>query len=171
LDPSLLISNGSKSSKSTAQVNHWDRVPTEIVLEILSKLSIGEVFSFASSCRNLYHQFGNPAFISLLLRTQLRRPLSSSYWFLPVATVKGEVEKFYQAFDESWASKSEAKTSNSADSSIVFHPDFPLFEFFRINYDTDSMKNRRRLWRISQQFRGEWYKYRTEGMQRTRSDI
>jgi hypothetical protein len=145
----------------------WQNCPVEIILEILLNLPISHILSFTSSCRHFYHSFGNPEFLSLLLRMQLRWPLSDAYWFLPVATVKGEVEQFRKACEESILSELFATTSASSDVSIVFDANFPLLEFFRINYRTDSMKNRRRLWRISRQFREEWYRYRTEGRERS----
>jgi hypothetical protein len=145
----------------------WQNCPVEIVLEILLNLPIGHILSFTSSCRHFYHRFGNPEFLSLILRTWLRHPLSAAYWFLPVAAVKGEVEKFRKVCEESISSELLATASTSLDVSIVFEVDFPLLEFFRINYRTDSMKNRRWLWRISRQFREEWYRYRTEGRERS----
>jgi hypothetical protein len=96
----------------------------------------------------------------------LSKPLSDVYWFLPVATVRGEVEKFVKVCEESKPSGAAVKTSISPDAAVVFDADFPLWDFFRVNYCTDSMKNRRRLWRISLQFREEWYKYRTEGWEK-----
>ncbi|PVG01679.1 hypothetical protein CPB86DRAFT_781492, partial [Serendipita vermifera] len=50
--------------------------------------------------------------------------------------------------------------------SAVFEAEFPLLEFIHANYATDSMRNRRRLWKISQQFREEWHQYRTGGFKR-----
>jgi hypothetical protein len=96
----------------------------------------------------------------------LSRPLSDAYWFLPVATVQGEVEKFLKVCEESKTSGGAVKASTSPDASVVFDADFPLWDFFRANYRTDSMKNRRRLWRISLRFSEEWYKYRTEGWEK-----
>ncbi|PVF91196.1 hypothetical protein CPB86DRAFT_719915 [Serendipita vermifera] len=137
-------------------VGHWESLPTEIIIDILSSLSIEEVLSFTSCCRYLYHKFGNQSFLSILLRTRLRLPLSDVYWFLPVSSVKGEVEKFCGACVQ-------ANVSLLDSSDVMFDQDFPLFTFFRTNYRSDSMRSRRRLWRISQQFRREWYKYRTKG--------
>jgi hypothetical protein len=145
--------------KGPITCGHWETLPTEIVIDILSHLSIPQVLCFASSSRYLYHRFGNPAFLSMLLRSQLRQPNSSIHWVLPVDTVKGEVEKFYQACNESM----ESVPKESTDASIAFDGNFPLLEFLQTNWTTDSMRNRRRFWRISQQFRREWYKYRTEG--------
>jgi hypothetical protein len=141
----------------------WRDLPTEIVLEILSDLSIEEVLSFNSSCRSFYHRYGNPSFLSHLLRAWLRQPLSDVYWFLPVATVKGEVDKFREVCEESRPSNAKVTDLESEGASMAFKTDFPLLEFFRANHSTDSMRNRRRLWRISQQFREIWHDYRTSG--------
>ncbi|PVG01671.1 hypothetical protein CPB86DRAFT_812300 [Serendipita vermifera] len=142
--------SGTQVAQPINTAGPWQNLPTEMALKILSDLSIDEVLSFTTSCRYLYHKFGEPGFLSMLLRAQLRIPLSDVYWFLPVSTVEGEVAKFCEACDESKAS----------DISVVFNPAFPLWDFFRANYASDSMRNRRRFWRISQQFRQEWYKYR-----------
>jgi hypothetical protein len=142
----------------------WDKLPTEIILEILRDLSIFEVLSFSSSCRSFRYLFASPAFISSLLREQLHRPLSSMYWFMPVGTVEGEVEKFLQACKLPRLPDKEGNTElPSTESCDIFSLNFPLHDFVRRNYQTESMRNRRRLWRISQQFRREWYRYRTEG--------
>jgi hypothetical protein len=142
----------------------WDRLPTEIVLEILGNLSIRDVLSFTSCCRMFHMGFGNKAFLSSLLRGQLRRPLSSIYWFMPVNTVMGEVERFDEACKNSITLNSDGKNEPSLpDLALCFTYEFPLYDFVRTNYRTESMRNRRRLWRISQQFRHEWYRYRTEG--------
>ncbi|PVG01681.1 hypothetical protein CPB86DRAFT_83551 [Serendipita vermifera] len=141
---------------------HWGKLPTEIVLEVLSDLPLNELLSFASIFRYFYHKFGDSNFLSSLLRIQMRRPLSDTHWFMPVATVKGEVGKFCAACNESKSSEIGVTISKSAEGYVTFGAGFPLFEFFRTNFNTDSMKNRKRLWRISQQFRDEWYTYRTE---------
>ncbi|CAG8648542.1 4255_t:CDS:10, partial [Acaulospora colombiana] len=134
-------STGIRVARSVRGIGHWKTVPVEIVIEVLCNLSIQEVLSFGSSCRDCY-------------------------WFLPVANVEGEVEKFLKACKESKYLRPNATRLKSSCNSTIFDPDFPTLDFFRANYSSDSMKNRRRLWRISQQFRQEWYKYRTEGYKR-----
>ncbi|PVG01674.1 hypothetical protein CPB86DRAFT_83415 [Serendipita vermifera] len=156
IDSSFRHSSDISAPQQGTNIGHWQSLPTEIMLSILSILSIKEVLAFTSSCRYLYHKFGNPDFLSILLRTRLRLPLSDVYWFLPVSSVKGEAKKFCEA-----CGPVNVSLLNSSD--VVFDQDFPLFTFFRTNYPSDSMRNRRRLWRISQQFRAEWYKYRTKG--------
>ncbi|PVG01672.1 hypothetical protein CPB86DRAFT_812301 [Serendipita vermifera] len=163
LDSSLWHPSAIPASQPGTPIGHWQRLPTEIVINVLSNSSIDDILRFTSSCRYFYHNFGNPDFLSMLLRTQLRLPLSDAYWFSPVSTVDGEVEKFCQACDQSKSSKANGMLPRSSDVSGVFKADFPLWDFFRANYPSDSMRNRRRLWRISQQFRQEWYKYRTKG--------
>ncbi|PVG01676.1 hypothetical protein CPB86DRAFT_823596 [Serendipita vermifera] len=149
--------------KSVKSIGHWRNVPAEIVIAIFSDLSIKEVLSFTSSCSYFHHEFGSTHFLSMLLRTQLRLPLSGSYWFLPVDRVQGEVKKFGEACHKSKHTGANPPLPKLWEVSVVFDLDFPLLQFFRDNYTSDSMKNRRRLWRISQQFRAEWYRYRTEG--------
>ncbi|PVG01128.1 hypothetical protein CPB86DRAFT_140199 [Serendipita vermifera] len=140
---------------------------------ILVDLSIQDVLSFVFSCQSLFIRFGNADFLSSVLRSQLVRLLSDIYWFMPVLDLPGEVEKFCKACHESISrpggsddGKEESGNQTKAEStdlSIVFDRNFPLFDFIRNNWFTDSMRNRRRLWRITQRFRQEWYKYWTEG--------
>jgi hypothetical protein len=144
--------------------NVWHKMPVELVLEIFMDLSPRDVSSFISSCRYLHHRFGNSAFLSSVFKVLLRSPHSSIHWFMPVATVSGEVEKFCKACNDSWSSESDEPAAQCLDGgSIVFSKEFPLVQFFRANHLTLSMQNRHRLWKIAQQFRREWYKYRTEG--------
>lgn len=150
-------------SEVSEELKKWDKLPTEIRLEIFANVSIPDFFAFTSSCRYFHLQFGNHNFVSSLMRTQLRRPLSSLHWFLPVTDVKGEVETFCHACNESRTPESETPSQMAEGIPMVFDPNFPLFQYVRTNWITDSMKNRRRIWRITQQFRQEWYKYRTEG--------
>ncbi|PVF91195.1 hypothetical protein CPB86DRAFT_878641 [Serendipita vermifera] len=150
-------------SQSVTSTGHWQNIPAEIVIEILSNLSVKEVLYFASSCRQFHHRFGGCDFLAILLRAQFRLPLSGSYWFLPVPNVEGEVEKFCKACNGSKSGKPNVLLPKSSDVSVILDPEFPIVDFFRANYSSDSMRNRRRLWRISQQFRREWYRYRTEG--------
>ncbi|PVF91194.1 hypothetical protein CPB86DRAFT_792216, partial [Serendipita vermifera] len=125
-------------SQSGRSVGQWQTLPTEIVVEILSNVSLKGLLSFISSCRHLHHKFGDSSFLSMLLRTQLPLPLSDIHWFLPVSTVKGEVEKFVEACNESKSHASNAVLSRSLKALVTFDPDFPLWDFFRTNYPSDS---------------------------------
>ncbi|PVF98446.1 hypothetical protein CPB86DRAFT_814818 [Serendipita vermifera] len=160
-----LRSSGSRHPPGALQsATMWRKMPAEIVLEILVNLSSSDVVSFTSSCRYLHHHFGNPAVLSSVLRALLRSPESSIHWFMPVAAVNGEVEGFCRACNDSWSSENNEPAAQSPDGvAILFASEFPILEFFRANYLTLSMQNRFRLWKIAQQFRQEWYKYRTEG--------
>ncbi|PVF98442.1 hypothetical protein CPB86DRAFT_361019 [Serendipita vermifera] len=148
---------GMQVLQPSANAGQWQNLPTEVIIEIFSNLSFYRILSLTSSCRYLYYNFGNPSFLSVLLRRFLCLPYSQAYWFLPVPAVKGEVDKFSKACQESMPGVS---LPNSQDVSIVFDPDFPLWEFFRANYTSDSMRNRRRLWRICRRFRRWWRHYR-----------
>ncbi|PVG01682.1 hypothetical protein CPB86DRAFT_823601 [Serendipita vermifera] len=142
-NPSSSSLTSARAPFQTAIAGHWDKLPSEIVLEILSDLTLSELLSFTSVCRCFHHRFGDSDFLSLWLRSQLHRPLNSTHWFMPVATVNGEVDKFYAACNESKSPGASATISKSAENSVVFSAGFPLFEFFRTNFGTDSMKNRR----------------------------
>jgi hypothetical protein len=142
----------------------WDRLPIEIVLEILGMLPIHEVLSFLNCCQDFRSRFGNSIFLSSLLRGQMCWPDGRMYWFMPVSTVEGEVERFCEICRESSILGSNREDEPALkNTAIVFSRKFPLYDFVQANYRTESMRNRRRLWRISQQFRREWYRYRTKG--------
>jgi hypothetical protein len=142
----------------------WDILPTEIIFEIFQNTPIQEILSLTSCCRSFYDRFGNISFLSSVFRARLRHPLGSMHWFMPVSTVEGEIDRFCEACKDSIVLENKSKDRTVLiDPAIVFAQEFPLYEFVRENYLTESMRNRRRLWRISQQFRREWYRYRTKG--------
>ncbi|CAG8701893.1 15292_t:CDS:2, partial [Acaulospora colombiana] len=105
-------------------------LPDEVIFEILLNIPIDSILSFTSTCKSLRHHFGR------------------------------EVNRFCTACNDSKPSQAESANSSPIDVSAIFNAEFPLVEFFRTNYRTDSMRNRRRLWKISQHFREEWYQYR-----------
>lgn len=80
------------------------------------------------------------------------------YWILPVETVAGERDAAMAAF-QTWL-----PLDVSTDAPLM-HPSFPLLEFVKAVYRTDSMSNRKRLWGIVQQLGTIWCEYRSQGWQ------
>ncbi|PVG01680.1 hypothetical protein CPB86DRAFT_83534 [Serendipita vermifera] len=79
-------------SKAPTAVGHWSRLPTEVVFQIFLNMPIDGILAFVSTCSSLRHRYGNPIFLSRLLRSRMRRPFDDFHWFLPVSTVQGEVD-------------------------------------------------------------------------------
>lgn len=135
----------------------FHRLPSELLDQILDELSLFEALTLISISRSIIYFFNKPLVIYTLLRRRIALPLGSLHWLLPVTTMKGEEDRFLEAM-KSWFPVAEDNSSVT-----IYDPSFPLFEFVRANYCTSSMKNRRRLWDISQQFRRLWIQYRIEG--------
>jgi hypothetical protein len=145
---------------SDASSGLWDRLPPEIRYQIFKILSIKDILAFSATCRLVYHR-ENPVILSII-RHRILDPRGDLHWFLPVNTVKDDVQNFSEATIRpvKWTNGPETAQMLA---SIIMDPQFPLLAYLGANYPTDSMRNRRRLWRIAKQFRTEWRKYRTKG--------
>lgn len=140
-----------------AKETTFHKLPRELLDQILYDLPLFDAINFISISNSIIHYFNRPVMIRHQLRRRITLPLGSLHWLLPVSTVKGEENRFLKAV-KSWFPLSQEDPLIT-----IFDPSFPLLEFVRANYRTSSMKNRRRLWDISQQFRALWIQYRTEG--------
>jgi hypothetical protein len=145
---------------SDASSGLWDRLPPEIRYQILGVLSIKDILAFSSTCRLVYHR-EKPVILSIL-RRRILDPRGDLHWFLPVITVQDDIRNFFKAALRPLNCTNGSETAQML-TYIIKDPEFPLLAFLGANYPTDSMRNRRRLWRIAKQFRKEWRRYRTKG--------
>lgn len=132
----------------------FHKLPRELLDMILDDLSLFDALNLISVSRSIIYFFNKPQLVNQLLKRRICLPLGSLHWLLPVSTMDGEEDRFWKA-TKTWFP--------SGRDTNIFYSTFPLFEFVKANYRTSSMKNRRRLWGISQQFRELWIQYRTEG--------
>lgn len=144
--------DSSETVLTTETVFH--KLPRELLDQILDDLSLFDAFTLLSISKSIIHFFDKRLVIHQLLRRRIAQPLGSLHWILPVTTMEGEEGRFLKAAN-SWFPVVQ--------DDFLFDTSFPLFEFVQANYRTSSMKNRRRLWGISQQFRELWVQYRKEG--------
>ncbi|KAJ7166297.1 hypothetical protein C8R43DRAFT_1103937 [Mycena crocata] len=86
-------------------------------------------------------------------------------WVLPVAAVEGEVERAERAPRWWWWSANPTRElhPNTKGGYITEGPvsalaskDFPFSQFLPACLESDSMRNRQRLWRVAQQYRALW---------------
>ncbi|KAK6981153.1 hypothetical protein R3P38DRAFT_2578876, partial [Favolaschia claudopus] len=126
-------------------------LPQELVLQILPLLPLHDLLSL----QLLSHSVR--ALVSPLLDETLWHHVHSGSfrWVLPVAEVEGEVKRA-NSVAMKW---SPSSLSDSALECVLDSKDFPFVSFIRkCVQGSDSMRNRRRLWGISQQFKLLWEK-------------
>ena len=98
--------------------------------------------------------------ISTVIRLEIIGPSGSWRWLLPVNSLHGESERALEAI-VTWVND-VAEEHRDARSALI-SPNFPHLRFLRACLDSDSMRNRARLFRISQQYERLWFTYRTRG--------
>ncbi|KAJ7059620.1 hypothetical protein C8F01DRAFT_1254532 [Mycena amicta] len=137
----------------TSSVLHTS--PPEVLIQILALLPLSDLLSL------LLLSHGVASLVSPLLDEALWHHvhLGNLYWMLPVAGVKGEVQRASRAamkWCNSPRSKSAATSQARKTTSVLESKDFPFSAFLPACFAADSMRNRERLWKISQQFKVLW---------------
>ena len=138
-------------------------LPTELLFDILRQLPIRALLALSSVSRNLRALLTEPAFLNQTIKIAVLS--GSEFWMLPVTTIAGEEERALHVAME-WL------TTVSSDPDVLttgspFHSSaFPYLAFVHACYESDSMRNRQRLWNIVKQFDGLWRDYRLHGWQR-----
>ncbi|KAJ7870741.1 hypothetical protein B0H14DRAFT_236296 [Mycena olivaceomarginata] len=135
----------------------FNTLPPEVLLEILPLLFLPDLLSLQLLSR------GVAALVSPLLDETLWHHVHSAEfrWILPVAAVAGEVQRANRAAMK-WCSKSAGARARQARSAparlacVLDSKDFPFSHFLRECLKSDSMRNRERLWKISQQYITLW---------------
>lgn len=151
----------------------FDSLPTELVLSVLTSLSLVDVLSLSSTCRALRARLMSPLILSRVLVLPANGDLR---WVAPVRQLPQESERACASArlwlamadnapctSSSQASPSLGEGEDAAFAAVLSHPLFPIVPFLRACWASDSMRNRRRLWRMVKQFDGLWEEYRTRG--------
>ncbi|KAK6978179.1 F-box domain-containing protein [Favolaschia claudopus] len=128
-------------------------LPPEIVLQIIPLLDLHDLISVQLVSHSVR------AIISPLLDTTLWHHVhfGSLRWILPIHEVEGEVERANLAATKWSSSTLPSSFENHALEPVFNSKGFPFLSFIReCLQNSDSMRNRQRLWRISQQFRLLW---------------
>lgn len=157
---------------SSPSISLFSSLPTELFLSILSSLSLVNILSFSATCRSLRTVLTSP---SWLAHTLIKPASGELRWLLPVRGLMNEEEHAYAAARLWFPEYRDLVTSGTSDrdsssekrisvlAELLAHPEFPIFPFLRACWESDSMKNRRRLWGIVKQFDTLWKEYRTNG--------
>jgi hypothetical protein len=159
-----------------SSVTPFDAFPTELLLEIHKALPLPSCVSLWSTCKSLRALIHDSVFIGRVLREavvsgHLRwilpvetmpvervRAGGYPYWKLPFKDVPTESDRADEAIRQ-WHKNPDVASALST----LLLPAFPLFHFVRACFQSDSMRNRERIWRNVKQFETLWRNYRTNG--------
>ena len=138
-------------------------LPLELLFDILRQLPIRALLALSSVSRNLRAFLTEPAFLNQTIKVAVLS--GSEFWMLPVTTIPGEEERALHVAVEWLATASSDRDVLTTES--PFHSSaFPYLAFVHACYESDSMRNRQRLWNIVKHFDGVWRNYRLHGWQR-----
>ncbi|KAH8826288.1 hypothetical protein DL96DRAFT_1607633 [Flagelloscypha sp. PMI_526] len=116
-------------------------VPLEVLLDIFSSLFLADIINVSSTSKAMRQLATKPILLPLLLRNMITSPHGSLRWIQPCPLVEGEVEKANEAL-RTWTEFADPLSA----------PDFPFVEFVHTCLvQSNSMRNRRRLWRMIKQ--------------------
>ncbi|KAI0795361.1 hypothetical protein BC629DRAFT_1262457, partial [Irpex lacteus] len=138
-------------------------LPNEILLPILSSLSIADLLSLSAICRSARQLITDPSFLNHVLQDALLK--GSCQHILPVQGLRDEEERAYEAI-RLWLPESEGEEQETVIPPVkplLLDPQFPALAFIHACLQSDSMRNRRRLWGMVQQIEGVWRRYRVDG--------
>lgn len=147
---------------------HLKDLPPEIFSYLMTFLPLDAYLCFASTCREFYATLTDDAFLNHILRGMMSSCSHPLFWIHPVAEVDGEVVSAQQAARK-WVQLADNEPSSAPNGELSGSPftaaGFPTYKFVRECYNSDSMKNRRRLWRNTKQIEDAWRDYRENGYQ------
>jgi hypothetical protein len=154
----------------------FDAFPTELLIEIHKGLPLPSCVSLWSTCKSLRALLNDSVFMGRMLKDaivsgHLRwilpvetmpvervRAGGYPYWKLPFKNVPTESDRANEAIQQ-WHKNPAAASPLSR----LLFPGFPLFHFVYACFQSDSMRNRERIWKNVKQFETLWKPYRTNG--------
>jgi hypothetical protein len=147
----------------------FDVLPVELLLVILGYMSFSSYLSVSATCKSLRSLLTAPDFVDTIIKTAI----ASGYlhWISPVDAMPGEVNRANEIFSQ-WRcvySTKKAKEPNEPNLNVsnpLLSMDFPRLAFVHACFQSDSMKNRKRIWGIVKQYDALWMEYRTNGCQK-----
>lgn len=148
---------------TSALSDPFSALPAELLFDILRQLPIRALLALSSVSRNLRAFLTEPAFLNQTIKVAVLS--GSEFWMLPVTTIPGEVERALHVAMEWLATASSDRDVVTTDSPF-YSSAFPYLAFVHACYESDSMRNRQRLWNIVKHFDGVWKDYRLHGWQR-----
>ncbi|KAF7305341.1 hypothetical protein HMN09_00786000 [Mycena chlorophos] len=127
----------SQPNAALATTSVFDKLPTELLLQILISIPRGDLLKMMVLSRGVF------LLLSQLLDEVLWHHVhyGDLHWLLPVPSVPGEVER------------AAGIIAGSTDRTRMDSREFPFAAYLPLCSASDSMRNRARLWNIAQQFR------------------
>jgi hypothetical protein len=147
----------------------FDVLPVELLLVILGYMSFSSYLSVSATCKSLRSLLTAPDFVDTIIKTAIAS--GSLRWISPVDAMPGEVNRANEIFSQ-WRfvySTKKAKEPNEPILNVsnpLLSMDFPRLAFVHACFQSDSMKNRKRIWSIVKQYDALWMEYRTNGCQK-----
>jgi len=140
-------------------------LPTELLLEIFSQLPAPSLLALSAASRGLRALITEPHFLNQVFKAAVLG--GSAFWILPVRTIVGE-EKRAEEIGMEWLANVRGVNSTVIEGwrSVFYSESFPYVTFVHACYESDSMRNRERFWKIVKQFDDIWRDYRVHGWQR-----
>jgi len=136
--------------------NPFSVLPTELLLIITSHVPISTLLGLSATSKSLRSLITQPSFLNQASKAAVLT--GSAFWILPVTTISGEEARAQRAGME-WLALENSDLEKFKKS--PFHaPRFPYFAFVHSCYESDSMRNRERFWKIVKQLDKLWRDYR-----------
>jgi hypothetical protein len=150
---------------SPSHHDHFGALPTELLLIILRQLRIPTLLALSAASRSLRALITEPTFLNHTIKAAVLG--GSAFWILPIKTIAGEEERA-QRIGMEWLAAVPSENSETVCTleSPFYSASFPYVAFVHACYESDSMRNRERLWNIVKQFDDLWRDYRLHGWQR-----
>ncbi|KAF8155696.1 hypothetical protein B0H34DRAFT_860014 [Crassisporium funariophilum] len=131
----------------------------ECLVEALTWLpDLRSYLALAQTSKSFFNLLSDSNYFRYILREMASDPSRCLYWIRPVSAL-GEVGKANQALS-TWISE---PSSSLGPSCPLDDTNFPYIPFIRACYESDSMRNRQRLWGQVKQFEEVWRDYRAHG--------
>ena len=138
-------------------------LPTELLILIFRELPIPALLSLSAVSRSLRALITEPTFLNQTFKAAVMG--GSTFWILPVPAIADEEERARRTAME-WLSTTSSDCAALNVESPFHSPLFPYLSFIHACYESNSMRNRERLWNNVKQFDVLWRDYRLHGWQR-----
>ncbi|KAF8154075.1 hypothetical protein B0H34DRAFT_625295, partial [Crassisporium funariophilum] len=150
------------TSDLTSGLGHLALLPPDILTEFLSWLpDLKSYLALSRTSRMFFNSLTNTSTFNRVLRRMSKDPSRCLYWLRPVNALDGEVVKANEALF-TWYNPS-ANDTQLESASPLDDVKFPWVGFIRACHNSDSMRNRQRIWGQIKQVEHAWRDYRING--------
>ncbi|KAH7928587.1 hypothetical protein BV22DRAFT_1058536 [Leucogyrophana mollusca] len=134
------------------------RLSSEELLMICCQCTVSSYLALAATSKSFHMRLTAPEFLDLTMKEMIAR--GSLRWIMPVESMPGEVER---AVDAAKAWLSFDSEPDVGDTSVFSASAFPAFKFVYACFQSDSMRNRQRIWGQAKQYELLWKDFRSKG--------